>query len=199
MTVAAGPRLDESMFQVLYLSAVTFSRQVSLFRKQEGAGLWYWPRAVTSFYSTDACGSMRPHAAVLNSARHPVQVGNTIARPHTLTTGADYVATSWPHRGLCVRRSQRWMRRQKVARSPSAAAPPSLIRMTVTVEFSGRVVNPDAGGPVANVQVSVSAWVFPAGRLRKAGSFPKDIATSGGDGTFTLPLNLPEFLEVGLP
>ena len=28
----------------------------------------------------------------------------------------------------------------------------------VTVEFGGRVVNADAGGPVANVRVSVSAW-----------------------------------------
>ena len=37
--------------------------------------------------------------------------------------------------------------------------PPAIaIESMVTVEFGGRVVNADAGGPVANVRVSVSAW-----------------------------------------
>ena len=59
---------------------------------------------------------------------------------------------------------------------------------TVTVEFGGRVVNADAGGPVGNVRVSLDVLSLP-GRLTSG--FPKDTATSGGDGTFTLPLNLP--------
>ena len=33
--------------------------------------------------------------------------------------------------------------------------PPSRPNTTVTVEFGGRVVNADAGGPVENVRVSV--------------------------------------------
>lgn len=66
---------------------------------------------------------------------------------------------------------------------------------TVTVVFSGRVVNADVGGPVANVQVSLqSSSIF-----TKSGDFPssaggwfsKTTATSGGDGTFSLRLNLP--------
>ena len=60
---------------------------------------------------------------------------------------------------------------------------------TVTVEFGGRVVNADAGGPVGNVRVSagtMSAPEAPAGWVR-----PTNTATSGQDGTFTLPLNLP--------
>jgi len=58
------------------------------------------------------------------------------------------------------------------------------------VEFGGRLTNADAGGAVEGVQVSLFAlstnspsppgWVF-----------PKNTATSGGDGTFALPLNLP--------
>ena len=60
---------------------------------------------------------------------------------------------------------------------------------TVTVEFGGRVVNADAGGPVGNVRVSLDVLGRP-GRLSTG--FPNaDTATSGGDGTFTLPLNLP--------
>ena len=68
---------------------------------------------------------------------------------------------------------------------------------TVTVEFGGRVVNADTEDPVANVRVSLdwsstpsstSGWVSPT-----------NTATSGGDGTFTLPLNLPiDWRAVGL-
>jgi hypothetical protein len=61
---------------------------------------------------------------------------------------------------------------------------------TVTVEFGGRVVNADAGGPVENVRVSVqSVGLYgpgPAGWVN-----PKGTAASGADGTFTLSLNLP--------
>ena len=59
----------------------------------------------------------------------------------------------------------------------------------VRVEFGGRVVNADAGGPVGNVRVSLSVISIPS---RPAGwVFPNNTATSGEDGTFTLPLNLP--------
>jgi hypothetical protein len=68
---------------------------------------------------------------------------------------------------------------------------------TVTVVFGGRVVDADVGGPVANARVSVSGWSAP----RLPGStvpgeqvvydFSNEMATSGADGTFTLPLNLP--------
>ena len=62
---------------------------------------------------------------------------------------------------------------------------------TVTVEFGGRVVNADAGGPVANVRVSLDGSSS-LRRLQPIGwVFPKNTATSGGDGTFALPLNLP--------
>ena len=60
---------------------------------------------------------------------------------------------------------------------------------TVTVEFGGRVVNADAGGPVGNVRVSegvMSIQVASAGWVRS-----NNTATSGEDGTFTLPVNLP--------
>ena len=67
---------------------------------------------------------------------------------------------------------------------------------TVTVEFGGRVVNADAGGPVESVRVSVFSV---SNRGRTAGADGKEIATSGGDGTFTLPLNLPsDWTVVGL-
>ncbi len=73
---------------------------------------------------------------------------------------------------------------------PSPVADPNT---TVTVEFGGRVVNADARGPVESVRVSVEA-VGSGSRPMPAGwVFPKDSATSGGDGTFTLPLNLPSF------
>src|SRR5688572_10879748 len=77
--------------------------------------------------------------------------------------------------------------------SPSPVANPDT---TATVEFGGRVVNADAGGPVGNVQVSVGATAF-SGRPRPEGwVFPTDTATSAGDGTFTLPLNLPSFWSI---
>ena len=41
----------------------------------------------------------------------------------------------------------------------TAPAPPPAAT-TVTVEFGGRVVNADAGGPVGNVQVSVQGLGF---------------------------------------
>lgn len=76
---------------------------------------------------------------------------------------------------------------------PPPPPPPPVVQdpnTTVTVEFGGRVVNADAGVPVANVQLSLvvlsSPYPNPDGWV-----FPKNTATSGGDGTFSLPLNLP--------
>ncbi len=73
---------------------------------------------------------------------------------------------------------------------PKPPPPSSDPTTTVTVEFGGRVVNADAGGPVGNVRVSLyvisDRGPGPAGWV-----FPKDTATSGEDGTFTLPLSLP--------
>ena len=68
--------------------------------------------------------------------------------------------------------------------------PPRPPSPTVTVEFSGRVVDADAGGPVSNVRVSVVpvAWVDKSvGWVGSQGL----AATSGGDGTFTFAVNLP--------
>ena len=81
--------------------------------------------------------------------------------------------------------------------APTPPLPPSSEPIpTVTVEFGGRVVNADAGGPVGNVRVSVQD-VFLGSRPNPEGwVFPKDTATSGGDGTFTLPLNLPSFWKL---
>ena len=45
---------------------------------------------------------------------------------------------------------ERWMRWPELGVPPSPPSPP-----TVTVEFGGRVVDADTGGPVANVRVSV--------------------------------------------
>ena len=70
--------------------------------------------------------------------------------------------------------------------TPTPTPPPG---STVTVEFRGRVVNADAGGPVGNVRVSAGVMSYPAapaGWVR-----PTNTATSGEDGTFTLALNLP--------
>ncbi len=67
---------------------------------------------------------------------------------------------------------------------------------TVTVEFGGRVVNADAGGPVGNVRVSVGAVGFGSRPNPQGWVFPKDTATSGEDGTFTLTFNLPSFWNV---
>ena len=74
--------------------------------------------------------------------------------------------------------------------SPRPTPTPPPPSPNVTVEFGGRVVNADAEGPVENVRVLVQSVGFdghtPAGWVN-----PKDTATSGGNGTFTLPLNLP--------
>jgi len=73
--------------------------------------------------------------------------------------------------------------------NPPPGGPSKLPSPTVTVEFGGRVVNADAGGPVGNVRVSAGVMSYPD---RPIGwDFPKNTATSGEDGTFTLPLNLP--------
>jgi len=72
--------------------------------------------------------------------------------------------------------------------SPSPGADPT---KTVTVEFGGRVVNADAGGAVESVRVSLHSWGPPGGGLSTGGAYANDEATSRGDGTFTLPLNLP--------
>ena len=61
---------------------------------------------------------------------------------------------------------------------------------TVTVEFGGRVVNADAGGPVGNVRVSVGG-LSAGGTVWSVGPDAQKTATSGADGTFTLRLNLP--------
>jgi hypothetical protein len=71
------------------------------------------------------------------------------------------------------------------------APPSSNPTATVTVAFGGRVVNADAGGPVANVRVSVAGWGFRSDDRGIGEALTKAIATSGGDGTFTLPLTLP--------
>jgi hypothetical protein len=84
--------------------------------------------------------------------------------------------------------------------APSTPPPPAPDPITrVTVVFGGRVVDADTGGPVANVVVSVSGGGYP-GPPRSAvrdeqvvysgGGDANEIATSGADGTFTLPLNL---------
>ena len=65
----------------------------------------------------------------------------------------------------------------------------------VTVEFTGRVVNADTEDPVGNVRISVDAVRFTS----EVGFFiqpdgwvlPTNSVTSGGDGTFTLRLNVP--------
>ena len=62
---------------------------------------------------------------------------------------------------------------------------------TVRVEFGGRVVNADTGGPVGNVRVSLYVLSHSGSLTLYPSDFPKDTATSGGDGAFTLPLNLP--------
>jgi hypothetical protein len=72
--------------------------------------------------------------------------------------------------------------------SPTSPPPSSAPITMVTVEFGGRVVNADAGGPVESVRVALARVGYSG---RDGWVFPKDTATSGGDGTFTLPLNLP--------
>ena len=80
--------------------------------------------------------------------------------------------------------------------APTPPPPPVAdANTTVTVHFGGHVVNADAGGPVANAAVSLyvlSSPRLPSGRPTPDGwDFPKNTATSGQDGTFTLSLNLP--------
>lgn len=60
----------------------------------------------------------------------------------------------------------------------------------VAVEFGGIVVNAEAGGAVESVQVSLENVGY-SGRSPVGWVSPKDTATSGGDGAFTLPLHLP--------
>ena len=66
---------------------------------------------------------------------------------------------------------------------------------SVTVEFSGRVVNADTEDPVGNVRVSVGAVKFTAEagfNIQPEGwVLPTDSITSSGDGTFTLRVNVP--------
>ncbi len=101
------------------------------------------------------------------------------------------------------------MRRRKVDRPRSAAPPPPVTdpkppppppvadpNTTVTVEFGGRVVNADAEGPVGNVRVSFGTVGFGSRPTPQGWVFPKDTATSGQDGTFTLTFNLPSFWNV---
>ena len=61
-----------------------------------------------------------------------------------------------------------------------------------SVEFGGRVVDTDGGGPVANARVAVYGFSSRGGTRRDGWRFPTEITTSGGDGTFTLPLTLPD-------
>src|SRR5262245_21197057 len=71
----------------------------------------------------------------------------------------------------------------------TAPTPPlSPFLQPVAVEFSGRVVNADTGGPVGNVRVSVD-WVGDRNDGTNRAT-PTDTATSAEDGTFTLRLNL---------
>ena len=97
----------------------------------------------------------------------------------------------WRHLGLiavcaCIVASVGCDGGKVTAPGPPSSGP----NTTVRVEFDGRVVNADAGGPIGNVRVSVRGVSFvgarPAGWVN-----PKDTATSGEDGTFTLPLDLP--------
>ena len=71
-------------------------------------------------------------------------------------------------------------------RLPDTAPSPSPPPATVSVEFGGRVVNAETGGPVANVRVSVSALSSSGGGLREASG---ELATSAGDGTFSFTLD----------
>lgn len=121
---------------------------------------------------------------------------------HALRTGAGICCDILASSRFVRARSQRWMRRRKVDRprsaspahaidSPPSPSTPPPTPSTVTVEFGGRVVDADAGGPLANVRLSVSVWGSRGGGLSTAGAYAKEIATSGGDGTFTLALSLP--------
>lgn len=77
------------------------------------------------------------------------------------------------------------------------APPPSPVpdpNTRVTVDFGGQVVNADTGGPVEGVRISLlDGQGLPGGGRSAAIPYANDTATSGGDGTCTLPLNLPIF------
>ena len=66
---------------------------------------------------------------------------------------------------------------------------------TATAEFRGRIVNADTGDPVGNVRVSVEALGLtsdPGFNIHPEGwVMPRESATSGGDGTFTLQVSIP--------
>jgi hypothetical protein len=76
--------------------------------------------------------------------------------------------------------------------APGPPPPVADPNTTVTVEFGGRVVNAEREAPwmACGIGRRGGRWrqARPAGWV-----FPKDTATSGGDGTFTLTLNLPSF------
>jgi hypothetical protein len=90
-------------------------------------------------------------------------------------------------------------RRPSVPTAPSTPPTPTPAITTVTVEFGGRVVDADSGGPVVNARVSVSGWGHPGPARLPGVDYSNEIGTSGADGTFTLPLNLPsDWTSVGL-
>lgn len=65
---------------------------------------------------------------------------------------------------------------------------PSSPTPTVKVDFGGQVVNADTGSAVGGVRVSLGYYRTFSGPRPVD---PTNTATSAGDGTFTLPLNLP--------
>jgi hypothetical protein len=103
----------------------------------------------------------------------------------------------WRHLGLiavcaCIVASVGCDGGKVTAPGPPSSGP----NTTVRVEFDGRVVNADAGGVVESVRVSVHSVGFSGTPNPEGWVLPKDTATSGGDGTFTLLLNLPSFWEI---
>ena len=76
--------------------------------------------------------------------------------------------------------------------TPPPPPPSSSDPIMKTVEFGGRVVDADGGGPVASARVAVYGFSSRGGTRRDGWRFPTEMATSGGDGTFTLPLTLPD-------
>ena len=67
--------------------------------------------------------------------------------------------------------------------TPPPPAPPPPPAEMVTVELGGRVVDAEAGDPIEGVRVSVDEW--------NGSAVIRDTATSAGDGTFIICLNLP--------
>ena len=103
----------------------------------------------------------------------------------------------WRHLGLiavcaCIVASVGCDGGKVTAPGPPSSGP----NTTVRVEFDGRVVNADAGGVVESVRVSVHRVGFSGTPNPEGWVLPKDTATSGGDGTFTLLLNLPSFWKI---